>query len=237
MLPKNNRWNSLKRNSPCKTIELVNEKLSGDDWVAYLKRYIRCFLKAQHSSVGSDKGSLLSLTLAATEGIFLTFLLPLSPWYRAIFRNLSLFSTFPRMRETLFVCKFTIWITCMMWLIGFIEKFKNIMMHIKDLRTLWCIYAISKGKEWPIFHLCNVTQQRKHGRAPAGHRRNEDTEWIIFICLDLRSIWLRSQWQDLLVKPSISPCKMQTHKNKKILWHLSLKESLNLWQKLWSSWM
>jgi hypothetical protein len=31
----------------------------------------------------------------------------LSPWYRAILRNLSLFSTFPRMRETLFVCKFT----------------------------------------------------------------------------------------------------------------------------------
>ena len=89
--------------------------------MAYLKRYIRCFLKAQQSSVGSDKGSLLSLTLAATEGIFLTFLLPLSPWYNAILRNLSLFSTFPRMRETLFVCKFTI-CTCMTKLISFTEK-------------------------------------------------------------------------------------------------------------------
>jgi hypothetical protein len=109
--------------SQSKTMKPANEKPSRDDWMAYLKRYIRCFLKAQHNSVGSDKGSLASLTLAATEGIFLTFLLPLSPWYRAIFRNLSLFSTLPRMRETLFVCKFTIWrTTCKMVLIDFTEK-------------------------------------------------------------------------------------------------------------------
>lgn len=57
--------------------------------------------------VGSDKGSLLSLTFAAAAGIFLTFLLLLSPWYKAILKNLSLFSTFPRIRATLLVCKFT----------------------------------------------------------------------------------------------------------------------------------
>lgn len=74
----------------------------------YLNKYIRCFLKAQQRRVGSEKGSLLSLTFAAAEGIFLTFLLLLSPWYKAIFKNLSLFSTFPRIRATLLVCKFTI---------------------------------------------------------------------------------------------------------------------------------
>src|SRR4051812_17030897 len=100
--------NKVQKRLPRNTVQNQPMKYSPEMLeLAYLKVYIRCFLKAQHNRVGSDKGSLVSLTLAAMEGIFLTFLLPLSPWYRAILRNLSLFSTFPRTRETLFVCKFT----------------------------------------------------------------------------------------------------------------------------------
>ena len=69
---------------------------------------MRCFLKAQQRMVGSDSGSLASLTFAAVMGIRRTFLPPPSPWYRATRRNLSLFSTLPRIRATLFVCRFTI---------------------------------------------------------------------------------------------------------------------------------
>lgn len=76
---------------------------------SYLNKYILCFLKAQHKRVGSIKGSLFSLTFAAAEGILLTFLLLWSPWYKAILKNLSLFSTFPSILATLLVCKFIIY--------------------------------------------------------------------------------------------------------------------------------
>lgn len=83
--------------------------MTGGVELSYLNKYILCFLNAQHRRVGSVKGSLLSLAFAAAEGIFLTFLLLRSPWYKAILKNLSLFSTFPSIRATLLVCKLTIY--------------------------------------------------------------------------------------------------------------------------------